>query len=222
MNSTIIKIAASQLGIKEIAGDQHNKAIIQYAQDIGALWVNDDETPWCGIFVNWVLKESKYGFSSSARARDFETYGVVTEDPEPGDIVVFFRDGLDSGKGHVSFYFGHNVAKTHVFCLGGNQGNAVSIAKYGIDKIVCFRRASAAIETVELPEMELTVGAKGENVKKLQFVLKSLNYDLGNLDGAFGEKTRTALVEFQRNQGLPQTGIYDKATKNKMFSILNS
>ncbi len=176
----------------------------------------------CGVFVNWVLKESKYGFSSSARARDFETYGVVTEDPEPGDIVVFFRDGIDSGKGHVAVYTGHNVSRTHVFCIGGNQGNAVSVAKYGVDKIVCFRRASAAVETIELPEMDLIVGAKGENVKKLQYVLKSLNYNPGTIDGAFGEKTRTALVEFQRNQGLPQTGIYDKATKNKMFSILNS
>lgn len=222
MNSTIVKVAASQLGIKEIAGDQHNKAIVQYAQDIGATWINDDETPWCGVFVNWVLKESKYGFSSSARARDFETYGVETADPEPGDIVVFYRDGLESGKGHVAVFLGYNVEKTHVFCIGGNQGNAVSIAKYGTDKITCFRRASAVVETTELPEMELRVGAKGENVKKLQFVLKSLNFDIGNVDGAFGEKTRASLVEFQRNQGLPQTGIYDRATKNKMFSVLNA
>jgi uncharacterized protein (TIGR02594 family) len=222
MNSTIVKIAASQLGIKEIAGDENNKAIVQYAHDIGANWINDDETPWCGIFANWVLREAKYGFSSSARARDFELYGMATDDPEPGDIVVFQRDGLESGKGHVSFFIGYNHTKTHVFCIGGNQGNAVSIAKYGVDKITSFRRASVAVETTELPEMELRVGSKGENVKKLQFILKELNFDIGNADGIFGEKTRAALVEFQRNQGIPQTGIYDRATKNKMFSVLNA
>ena len=49
----LLKQAASQLGIKEISGDDDNPQIIHYAVESGFTGIDDDETAWCSIFVNW-------------------------------------------------------------------------------------------------------------------------------------------------------------------------
>ena len=53
----ILKIAVPELGQKEIPGPEHNKRILDYATDEFE-WINDDETPWCSVFVNWVAKKA--------------------------------------------------------------------------------------------------------------------------------------------------------------------
>ena len=49
----LLKIAIKELGQKEISGPEDNPAIINYAKEAGFEWVDDDETPWCSIFLNW-------------------------------------------------------------------------------------------------------------------------------------------------------------------------
>ena len=51
------------------------------------------------------------------------------------------------------------------------------------------------------------VGSQGDEVRKIQTRLKELGYDPGSVDGIFGEKTRKAVVAFQRDNGLSQDGI---------------
>lgn len=51
------------------------------------------------------------------------------------------------------------------------------------------------------------VGSQGDEVRKIQTRLKELGYDPGFVDGIFGEKTRKAVVAFQRDNGLSQDGI---------------
>ena len=41
----------------------------------------------------------------------------------------------------------------------------------------------------------------------LQDALNYLGYNTGNIDGIFGNKTRSAVVRFQRANGLSQDGI---------------
>ena len=48
---------------------------------------------------------------------------------------------------------------------------------------------------------------RGDEVRKIQTRLKELGYDPGSVDGIFGEKTRKAVVAFQRDNGLSQDGI---------------
>ncbi len=43
-----------------------------------------------------------------------------------------------------------------------------------------------------------------------------------NPDGIFGEKTREAVTEFQREYGLPLTGEVDYATWNRLYEIYSS
>ena len=58
----------------------------------------------------------------------------------------------------------------------------------------------------------LSEGARGDAVKKLQEYLAEAGYDLGNagIDGIFGPATEAALKEFQESAGILADGIYGK------------
>lgn len=49
-------------------------------------------------------------------------------------------------------------------------------------------------------------------IKWLQTQLYYRGYDVGPLDGIFGRRSRNALVKFQRDNGLRQTGVADDVT----------
>ncbi len=56
-------------------------------------------------------------------------------------------------------------------------------------------------------------------VYQVQKALKSLGYNPGPLDGLWGESTRNAIEQYQRDSGLPITGILDHQTKSKLGII---
>jgi len=58
----------------------------------------------------------------------------------------------------------------------------------------------------------LSMGARGENVRKVQERLSQLGYFNRSLDGIFGEYTKTAVVEFQKDYRLNPTGKVDGQT----------
>jgi peptidoglycan hydrolase-like protein with peptidoglycan-binding domain len=58
----------------------------------------------------------------------------------------------------------------------------------------------------------LAVGAKGENVRAVQERLSQLGFFNRALDGNFGEYTKAAVLEFQREYRLNPTGKVDRQT----------
>ena len=58
----------------------------------------------------------------------------------------------------------------------------------------------------------LSVDSTGDEVVILQQTLKGLGYPISMVDGEFGEETRTAVEEFQRDHNLYVTGIVNNAT----------
>ncbi len=58
----------------------------------------------------------------------------------------------------------------------------------------------------------LTAGEHSEEVRQLQQALNSLEYNCGQEDGYFGERTQAALLDVQRHFGLQQSGIFDSST----------
>ena len=62
----------------------------------------------------------------------------------------------------------------------------------------------------------LKLGSNGSDVMKIQAVLKKIGYDTGVVDGAFGNKTRSAVINFQSNNGLTSDGIIGVST-NKIL-----
>ncbi len=65
---------------------------------------------------------------------------------------------------------------------------------------------------------QLSVGSKGVYVFILQDGLTALGFSGSGLDGVFGPGTRRAVLDYQINQGLPQTGMADCATWLRLTS----
>lgn len=138
----LINIALSQFGVKEIPGHGHNLTILQYFKDIGHKWVDNDETAWCSAFVNWVAMKCGYQLSGKLNARSWLNVGEEVETPELGDVVIFWREDPTSWKGHVGFFVNYSEDGKFIHCLGGNQGNMVSIKAYPSHRLLGFRRLS--------------------------------------------------------------------------------
>ncbi|MFH1152788.1 MAG: CsgG/HfaB family protein [Pseudomonadota bacterium] len=62
-------------------------------------------------------------------------------------------------------------------------------------------------------------GLTRDVVRQMQSLLASLGYDVGVPDGIAGKKTRSALLDFQKKQGLPQTGILDPDTMKTLREV---
>jgi uncharacterized protein (TIGR02594 family) len=135
---SILKVALSQYGVKEITGRNHNKTIVDYAKESGFEWVNDDETPWCSIFINWVAFKACLERTKSAVARSWLKVGVPVLSPETGDVVVFKR-GNSTWQGHVGIYISE-AENSQINVLGGNQSNAVKISSYDKKDLLGYRR----------------------------------------------------------------------------------
>ncbi len=219
--SQLLKLAFEELGVSEIAGTEHNKRIIEYAEQSGLGGIIDDETPWCSTFVNFCCEELDYAKSGKANARSWMQVGTKITNPKPGDIVVFWRESIHSWKGHVGLFLGYSSDREKVFCLGGNQGNKVSIAEYDVGKVLGFRRV-AVEQTMELPNPVLKKGHNSEEVIKLHTVLNFLDYDCGDPDGIFGDKTVDALKLLQADNQIKVDGVYGDQSKIILESTMQS
>ena len=218
---SILKIAFSQLGIKEIKGTEDNPEIVKYAQETGIKAIDNDEIPWCSTFVNWCAQEAGLPKSGKPNARSWMSVGKATKNPEPGDIVVFWRESIHSWKGHVGIFLGFNQDASKVFCLGGNQGDSVSVADYNAGKVLGFRKLEV-VQKMRVPEKILKYGMKGKAVQMLQIVLNFLDYNCGDADGHFGRNTENALKMLQANNHIGVDGEYGPTTRNIIESLLQA
>jgi len=125
-----LRAARRKLGTREAAGPPSNPAILGWAKRLGTRVLgtvyNADDVPWCGVFVAACLDEVGVDPPPIAmRAMSWAAWGLNLR-PErlaPGAVLVFERPG----GGHVGFYVGEDATAYHV--LGGNQGDAVTIAR---------------------------------------------------------------------------------------------
>jgi uncharacterized protein (TIGR02594 family) len=218
----LIKIACAEIGVKEIPGQQHNARILQYASEAGFSDVKDDETAWCSIFLSWCCMKAGLKRSTKLNARSWLAVGSPTTQPEPGDIIVYWRNAIASWEGHVGIYMGTSSDGSRCYTLGGNQANMVSISGFDASKVLGYRRLSAEKQLI-LPKPPLKKGAKGEAVVQLQDALKIAGFDVGTSDGFFGDKTENALKLVQSQSGsLKIDGIYGTKTKNYLESLLQA
>lgn len=76
--------------------------------------------------------------------------------------------------------------------------------------------SGSSVETVEEIECVLNtfaIGSSGNCVKRIQTAVKTI------VDGDFGPVTKRAVESFQRSNGLPVTGVVDRATWAKIESV---
>lgn len=133
-----IKLSRECIGIKEIKGSKHNHTIVKWLDDMGQFqeeykaWWREDETPWCGLFVGWIMgKTGRYVVKEWYRAKEWVNPHLTHLDkPAYGAIAVLSR----KGGGHVGFVVGRD-AQGNIMLLGGNQGDMVQISPFKRDTI---------------------------------------------------------------------------------------
>ncbi len=218
----LIDIATREIGTKEIPGLTHNQRIVNYAKEAGFSYINDDETPWCSFFMNWVAQKADLESSKLGNARSWLNVGLPVTQPEPGDVVIFWRGSIDSYKGHVGLFMGYSQDHTRVYVLGGNQNDQVSQSAYGVDQLLGFRRLRPNSKK-KLSTKVLKKGNSGNEVADLQDALKLCGFAPGTSDGIFGVKTEGALKLFQSTQSnLTINGVFNKDTRSALLKKLST
>lgn len=220
--STLINFAAREIGTKEIPGSRHNTKIVNYAKEAGFTYINDDETPWCSFFMNWVAKKAKLETTNKANARSWLNVGLPVVNPEPGDVVIFWRESPNSYKGHVGLFTGYSQDQSRIYTLGGNQNDQVSLTAYSASQLLGFRRLRPIVRKT-LSTKVLKRGSKGREVIELQNALKLCGFQPGTSDGDFGPKTEAALKLFQSSVGnIAINGVFNRETREEMISQLST
>ena len=65
-------------------------------------------------------------------------------------------------------------------------------------------------------------GTQGSEVEAVQQTLKDRGLFNAEVTGYFGEKTEEAILRFQKQQGLAQTGVADEATLKRLGISIGS
>jgi len=67
----------------------------------------------------------------------------------------------------------------------------------------------------------LKLNSTGPTVELLQSVLKKLSFYTSNIDGIFGAKTQSAVINFQKQFGLNPDGIVGPKTWSALMPYIN-
>lgn len=135
----VLKVAQGQLGVMELK-EGSNPKIEEYHRY--ATIKNDkgvtDDVPWCSSFMCWVFETAGLTSTNSRAARSWLKYGTPVESPKIGDLVIFWREDINSGKGHVGLFMGFTKVG-NILVLGGNQKDQVCVRIYPVSQLLGFR-----------------------------------------------------------------------------------
>jgi uncharacterized protein (TIGR02594 family) len=138
-NEAMLKLLCQYIGLKEIVGIEHNEKIVSWFHDLGFRWIHDDETSWCSLTINWIAWKLGVERSMKLDARSWLNCGSHANNPMPGDVVVFWRENINSWKGHVGLFMGFTNSKSGIYTLGGNQNNEINITIYPFERLLGIR-----------------------------------------------------------------------------------
>jgi uncharacterized protein (TIGR02594 family) len=138
------------VGTKEVLGSKNNPVIMDWATSLDINYTGDD-VPWCGLFVAHCIGstlQQEVLPGNPLGARQWERFGDATT-PRLGAVMVFWRESLASGKGHVGFYVGEDDTAYQI--LGGNQSDNVCLMWLGKDRFRSARWPKAATSLTSSP-----------------------------------------------------------------------
>lgn len=220
-------LARKEIGTREVKGKGVNPRVLDYYKLTGAGWVADDAVPWCAAFANAMLALAGVPGTRSLAARSFLDWGRAVKKPYRGAIVVFKR-GNSAWQGHVGFV--EKVSATTVWCLGGNQSDAVNVRRYPMTKVLGFREpanskqyftaAPIAHEVDTSADIWLMKGSVGPQVADAQRALAKLDLAVGAADGIFGERTARAVIAFKRRVKLRPRALIGPKTWDALMQAV--
>jgi uncharacterized protein (TIGR02594 family) len=130
-----MRTARTFIGLREVPGPKSNPRIVDMLVKLKAWW-KDDATPWCGVFVAYVMQDIGQPIPKDwMRAKAWADWGsrLLPDRLSKGAVLVFGREG----GGHVGFYEGEDA--THYHVLGGNQSDAVNVSRIAKTRLLASR-----------------------------------------------------------------------------------
>ena len=88
--NTIVAIAASQLSVRELGGDNRGPEVKKYLSAVGF----KEGAPWCAAFLSWVFAQARYTEPRTAWSPALFPLARKTSDPKPADLVGFYYASL--------------------------------------------------------------------------------------------------------------------------------
>lgn len=129
-----------RLDWSEKAGEGSNPLITECYKAVDGLgnaeMLEDDKVAWCSAYVNKKIQDAGGKGTRNALARSWLGWGKKITKPVEGCIVVLTR-GTSEWQGHVAFFVRKD--ETHIWCLGGNQSNNLTISKYKLADVLGYR-----------------------------------------------------------------------------------
>jgi|GEM_PF-3303539 len=154
---TWLRTAREWIGQREVPGPASNSWIKDLWHRLrGGAWFwkhygeDDSKLPWCGAFCAAVFDECGMPYPKQyASALAWRQWGEATP-PRLGALAVLQREG----GGHVGFVTARSPGHQYVQLLGGNQGDAVSLAWFPTWRVVAYRKPLAWGELPPAPYRE--------------------------------------------------------------------
>jgi len=134
----VVDIARSQLGRGEVGGDNRGTDVMKYTRG--------KEIPWCAAYVSWVMTKAgklKGIYILSAR-QYWNMKDKRVTNPQPGDVICFWRVSKNSWNGHVGIV--EKIDGNKITVIEGNSGDYPAKVKRltytmgHIDKLLGFVR----------------------------------------------------------------------------------
>lgn len=137
--------AYNLIGTQEQPGRGSNQAIMGWAEELELTSYDDDDIPWCGLFVAHCIGSQlpEEGLPTNPLgARKWKNFGYEVS-PRFGAVMVFWRGSPSGWKGHVGFYWAEDDDAYHI--LGGNQSNTVSVTRISKHRLLTARWPQTAL-----------------------------------------------------------------------------
>lgn len=119
-------------------GVDNNPDVMKYFHETGYTFIDEDETPWCAAFLNWICQKCDIATPNKLNARSFLQVGEVVTVPSIGDIVVLWRLQQNGPYGHCGIFI--RETPKMVYVLGGNQDSRVSIKAFPKTQLLGYRK----------------------------------------------------------------------------------
>jgi len=220
---SIIDTASAENGTKE---NPANSNKTKY----GA-WFGFDGAPWCAMFVSWVYHsaghplgkvETPNGFKYCPSGYNFwKANNRLTENPQPGDIVLFDWNG-DGTCDHTGIFIRWVEEGKTFECWEGNtsinndsDGGEVMSRTRRKSVVKAFVNTGLFDDATATSPKAMRRGDSGTEVARIQKILYDLGYKMV-VDGDFGPGTEAAVKKFQADHGLAESGTVGVITEGAM------
>lgn len=179
----------------------------------------------CDEGAAWFASQGRYittsGTLKNAGEQFYLSDGVSVADrpyvPQPGDLIYieWYKYNRLDHVGIVEFVTQNADGSYTVHTIEGNNHilgptpSVVARYSYALDDPSI---RGYGVQQSGLVGTTLTTGSSGESVAAFQRQLRDLGFYDGDCAGKFGKATATAVKNYQKSKGLPQTGEADVVT----------